>query len=335
LPDFWRNSGYHLLERDAVGRLRVTDDFLRAYFLRPEVHPVEESNDAERALHAALMAEPRRAVAARELEAIADADTRDNYRVVLRFRERLLAAGTVEGCYQALFRAPIDIPPLFIDHMTHVIVRGLLEGCEDGLEARAAELFFREQKATVRDAEALLADLETVERHASGNRYGSIGRLIAEAQGELGSVDLDVLDRSNAALYWQRESRYDTVISVSYGRAALDALARVMRAWIGHFLGLQVRLQPIRRIDEARWAWHVGLDAESTAILNELWSGGEVEPGRLQRILALFALEFADPAAMRGDLAGRTVYLALAADEAGVVRMKPQNLLLNLPLHEA
>ena len=335
MPDFWRNSGYHLLERDAAGRLRVTDDFLRAYYLRPEVHPVDASSEAERALHVALMAEPRRPVSEAELAAIGDDDARDNYRVVLRFRERLLAAGTVEGCYQALFRSPVDLPPLFIEQMVHVVLRGVLEGREDALELRAAELFFRSQKATLREGHALLADLETVERHASGNRYGSIGRLLVEAQGSLGSVDLDVLDRANAALYWQRESAYDTVISLTYGRAALDALARVIEAWIAHFLGVRVSVRPIRSIDEPRWAWHIGLDAESTAILNELWSGGEVEPGRLQGILALFALRFADPAAMRSDIAGRTVYLALAADAAGIVRMKPQNLLLNLPLHEA
>jgi hypothetical protein len=35
---------------------------------------------------------------------------------------------------------------------------------------------------------------------------------------------------------------------------------------------------------------------------------------------------------MRADLAGRPVYLALGMDEANVVRMKPQNLLVNLPL---
>jgi Family of unknown function (DUF6352) len=335
LPDFWRNSGFHLLERDAAGRLRVTDDFLRAYLLRPEVHPVAESTDAERALHAALMGEPRRAVSEAELAPIDDADTQANYRVVLRFRDRLVGAGTVEGCYQGLFKGPIDIPGLFIDQMVHVILRGVLEGCADPLEPRAAELFFREQKLTVRDGHALVADLETVERHASGNRYGSIGRLIVEAQADLGSVDLDVLDRGNAALYWQRESRYDTVISLTYGRPALDALARVIERWVAHFLGIELAVRPIRRIDEPRWAWHVGLDAESTAILNELWAGGEIEPGRMQRTVALFALAFADPAAMRPDIAGRTVYLALAADEAGVVRMKPQNLLLNLPLNEA
>ena len=296
---------------------------------------MEESSDAERALHAALMAEPRRPVSERELQSIGDADATDNYRVVLRFRERLLAAGTVEGCYQGLFRGAIDVPPLFVEQMAHVILRNLLEGCEDPLQLRAAEVFFREQKVTLRDGHALVADRETVERHASGNRYGSIGRLIVEAQGELGSVELDVLDRANAALYWARESSYDTVISLTHGRPALDALARVIERWIAHFLGLAVTVRPIRRIEEARWAWHVGLDAESTAILNEIWGGGEVEPGRMQRILALFALGFSDPAAMRRDIAGRTVYLGLAADESGILRMKPQNLLLNLPLHEA
>src|SRR5437764_161428 len=143
------------------------------------------------------------------------------------------------------------------------------------------------------------------------------------------------LDRPNAALYWERESRYDTVISLTYGRPALDALGKVLEMWVKHFLGLDVRVSPIRRIDEAHWAWHVGLDAESTAILNELWSGAEVEQGRMQRILALFALEFEHACTMRADIAGRSVYLALSANDEGVVRMKPQNLLANLPLNEA
>jgi hypothetical protein len=94
-------------------------------------------------------------------------------------------------------------------------------------------------------------------------------------------------------------------------------------------------VKPLRQIDEHPWAWHVGLDAESTAILNDLWAGTQVEQGRMRRILSLFALQFEDPAAMRQDIAGRTVYLALSADEEGVVKMKPQNLLINLPLNAA
>jgi Family of unknown function (DUF6352) len=332
--DFWRNSGFHLLERDPAGRLRVTDDFLRAYYLRPELHPVEESGERELALHASLMEAPRRPVAEDELSRIDDDDARHNYRVVLRFRDRLLEAGTVEGAYMGLFRGTVDVPPMFIDQLAHVILRNLLDGTQDALRLRAAEIFFREQKATIQDGHVLLADLETVELHASGNRYGSVGRLIVEAQGELGSANLDVLDRANADLYWSRESRHDTVVSLTYGRPALDAFARVLELWIDHFLDLRVKVSPIRQIEEARWGWHVGLDAESTAILNELWAGHEVDAGRMRNILTLFALQFEDPAAMRTDIAGRAVYLALSAED-GVVRMKPQNLLLNLPLNEA
>jgi hypothetical protein len=299
------------------------------------VHPVEESDAAERSLHAALMAEPRRRVAQGELAAIGDPDARHNYEVALKFRDRLLEAGTVEACYAGTFKGKVDTPPLFIEQMAHVILRNILDGCDDALELRAAELFFREQQATLQEGHALLADRETVQQHAAGSRYGSLGRLIVEAGADVGKVDLDVLDRANAALYWQRESRHDTVISLTYGRAALDALAAVIGLWVKHFLGIAVGVKPIRSIDEAHWAWHVGLDAESTAILNDLWSGAEVEHGRMQRILALFALEFEDAHAMRADIAGRIVYLALSANDEGVVRMKPQNLLANLPLNEA
>ena len=335
MPEFWRNSGFHLLEKDPAGRLRVTDDFLRAYYLRPELHPVEESGDGERALHAALMEAPRKAVSEKELAAVEDADARDNYRIILRFRDALVKEGTVEGFYGRLFKSRIDIPPLFIDQLVHVVLRNILDGCDDPLRLRAAELFFREQRATIQEGHVLVADLETVEMHASGNRYGSIGRLIVEAQGDLAKVDLDVLERANAALYWERESRHDTVISLTYGRPALDAFCRVMEAWIEHFFKVETKIKPIRAIEEHPWACHICLDAESTAILNELWAGKQVDQGRMRRILSLFALQFDDPAAMRPDIAGRTLYLALSADQEGTVRMKPQNLLLNLPLNEA
>ena len=277
---------------------------------------------------------PRKEILESEIQAIGDADVQHNYRVIVRFRDKLLAAGTVEGAYMSLFKAPVDIPPMFVDQLAHVILRNILDGADDPLRLRAAELFYREQKATIQEGHALLADLETVEMHASGNRYGSIGRLIVEAQGDLAQVDLDVLDRANAALYWERESRHDTVISVTYGRPALDALCRVMEAWISHFLGIETKIRPIRKIDEQKWAWHVGLDAESSAILNQLWAGGEIDPGRMRNVLALFELRFEDPATMRAELRGRSVYLALSCEE-GVVKMKPQNLLIGLPLNEA
>lgn len=281
------------------------------------------------------MASPRREVSEKELLSLKDEDARDNYRVVLRFRDRLMKAGTLEAAYAGLFKGAIDVPPLFIEQLVHVILRNILDGCDDPLRLRAAELFFREQKATIQQGHVMLADAETVERHASGNRYGSIGRLIVEAQADLAKTELDVLDRANSSLYWERESRYDTVVSFTYGRPVLDAFARVVEAWVFHFTNTTIKVKPIRQIDEHPWAWHVGLDAESTAILNDLWAGTEVDAGRMRRIVALFALQFEDAAAMKPDSAGRTVYLGLSANEEGVVRMKPQNLLINLPLHEA
>jgi len=295
---------------------------------------VDESGEGETRLHASLMQDPRRNVGAKELASVEDEDARDNYRILLKFRDRLLQAGTVEGCYMGLFKGAVDVPPMFIDQLVHVILRNLLEGAQDPLQLRAGEVFFREQKATVKDGHVLLADLETVEMHAAGNRYGSVGRLIVEAQGALGSVELDVLERANADLYWSRESKHDTVISLTLGRPALDALCRVIERWVAHFFSVRVQVKPIRKIDEAHWAWHIGLDAESSAILNELRAGSQVDPGRMRNILALFSLELEDPRLMRQDIAGRTVYLALSA-ENDVVRMKPQNLLLNLPLNEA
>jgi hypothetical protein len=298
------------------------------------MHPVEESGEAELRLHAALMESPRRGVSESEFLSLEDKDVEENYRIILKFRDKLLKAGTVEGCYMSLFKGAIDIPPMFVDQLVHVTLRNILDGADDPLRLRAAEIFFREQKATIQEGHALLADLETVEMHASGNRYGSIGRLIVEAQGDLAKAELDVLDRANAALYWERESRHDTVISLTYGRPALDALCRVMEAWIAHFFQVKTSIKPVRKIDEPRWAWHIGLDTESSAILNELWAGGEVEQGRMRNILAIFALQFDDPAVMRSDIQGRTVYLALSCED-GVVKMKPQNLLTNLPLNEA
>jgi hypothetical protein len=85
-------------------------------------------------------------------------------------------------------------------------------------------------------------------------------------------------------------------------------------------------------IEDRNWTWHVGLDAEATAIANELWHGKRVKQERLARILWLGVLDFADPSRVLPRVRGRPVYLALAMDVANRVRMKPQNLVAGLPL---
>jgi hypothetical protein len=106
----------------------------------------------------------------------------------------------------------------------------------------------------------------------------------------------------------------------------------VLQRWIAHFLAVDVTIAPEREIADARWVWHVGLDAEASALLNDLYNGVDVADDRRERLLCLFALRFADPAAMRPAITGRPVYLAMAMDPQNRLRLKPQNLLLNLPL---
>jgi hypothetical protein len=65
MRDFWISSGHHLLDRDADGRLLLTDAFLKAYLARPELLPPDSACEAELRLHhELLMHHPRRPVAA-------------------------------------------------------------------------------------------------------------------------------------------------------------------------------------------------------------------------------------------------------------------------------
>jgi len=58
----------------------------------------------------------------------------------------------------------------------------------------------------------------------------------------------------------------------------------------------------------------------------------EVAEERHERLLCLFELTFAAPGDMLPSIAGRPVYLAMAMDRDRRLKLKPQNLLLNLPL---
>ena len=99
MKDFWLSCGHHLLDRDEGGGLVVTDEFLKVYLARPELTPPPEACVVEKTLHAALMADPRRPVSADEIAAIADADARENWQVMIAFRDRLLRHPTLEAAY--------------------------------------------------------------------------------------------------------------------------------------------------------------------------------------------------------------------------------------------
>ena len=109
----------------------------------------------------------------------------------------------------------------------------------------------------------------------------------------------------------------------------------MIEQWVAHFAGVRVSIASLSNIEEPRWAWHIGLDAASTSMLNDLFEGIEVDHGRMRRLLSLFRMDFVNASDMRAEIAGRPVYMALSANEEDVVRMKPQNLLVNLPLAQS
>jgi hypothetical protein len=332
--DFWADSGYRLLQQDAAGQLVVTDDFLRHLLDRPEVAPIASSCAAEHALHAQLLATPRADIAAETLAGLADRDAADNYAVWLRFRARLLAQPTLQASYLALFQGSgVDVAPVLVAQLTQVLLRHVLGPQATALEARAAEMLFRTQKISVLEGGSVMAaDDETVERHALSGGFGSVGELLKQGGAPLRSVDLDVLSDDNADIYWPRSEFFDLVISLNHGQPALDALCHVLERWIAHFLQLEVKIQTDREIVDEHWVWHVGLDAQASGILNDLYTGAEVGEDRLRRLMCLFKLEFVNPSDMLAEVAGRPVYLAMAMDEKNQLKLKPQNLLLNLPL---
>ena len=335
--DFWPSCGYRHLRITPAGHLELTDDFLRLDLLRPELAPIPQSCDAELALHDRLLAAPRGTVDNAGIDAIADADVRENVRIWLRFRDRLLASDTIESAYAGMFQGDgVDVAPVFVHRLTQVIIRHLLGRTRDDadpLAARMSELLFRRARITVlADGAVMAADDETVDRYATDAGFGSIGELLRKQQVSMREVDLDVIDRDNADNYWARDERFDTAVSLNRGRPGLDALCRVLERWIHHFHDVATTITPQREIDDTKWVWHVGLDADASGILNDLYNKVDVDADRLSRLLCLYQLDFVNPADMREQIRGRPVYLAMAMDGSNRLRLKPQNLIMNLPL---
>ena len=279
------------------------------------------------------MADPFTVLEEAEIGGFADADAQDNYRVVLGFRDLLQQHKTVESAYLNLMKSgDIKIPPVFVDQMVCVIVRNILTPCHDPIRIRAGELFFREQIVTTGEGRLMLADDEIVEMYAKTGGGGGLGQLLVDSNTPMPSVELDVLSEDNRDIYWQRSDRFDTVIDFRFTQPALDAFARVIEAWIRHFYQLEVRCQPKKSIEDEKWSWHIGMDAESTRLLNALYMEKHLSFEDLEQIVALFRLEIIDQSAIEPSMRGRPVYLGLAMTRAKKIFMKPQNLLLNLPL---
>lgn len=329
--EFWLASGHPFCDRDGSGRLLATADLWRVFLTRPELHPPDEAGPCERALFLALRDDPLQPVLPERLAGLEDRDAAENWTLFLAFRDRVAAQPSLEAAWCNLYRTPLTrTPPLLLQMLTHLVTRAALDGVADAFTLRAGELFFRPQRAAIHHGATLLADVETLEAAHGG--YGTLDALLAEAGAPPREVELDVLSTDNAAGYRGRSDAHDLALDVAEGRPGAAGLARAIERFCAHVLDLPVTVRPVPVIEDARWNWHVGLDAEATSIANALWHGETVAQARLARLLWLGVLEFTDPRRVLSRMRGRPVYLALAMDAAGHVRLKPQNLLVGLPL---
>jgi hypothetical protein len=325
MRDFWLSSGHHLLDRDQHGRLCVTDEFIKLYLARRELLPPPEACVVERTLHAALLSDPRGPVAAADIDAIADADARENWRYVIALRDHLATHRTLEAAYTALMRENVRLPPIFVDQLVHLILRNVLDECDDAYMLRAAELFFRPQRLTVQEGSLLAADQE----HLDTN---SVPASPLVAMFGLPEPAIEILSDANAQDYWQRSDRFDLALDLTAGRRGLAALGAVIVRWVKHLLDIDIDVEPLNELHDVAFAWYVGLDAQGTGIGDALWHGAEIDDATRNRVAGLFRLTFRTPGVAIDRLADEPVYLILATAPDKVLRMKPQNLLTGLPV---
>jgi hypothetical protein len=327
MKDFWLSCGHHLLDRDDGGGLLLTDDFLKVYLARPELAPPPEACAAERALYAALMADPRKPVAAGEIAAIGDADARENWQVMIAFRDRLIAHRTLEAAYLDLMRRGAKAPHIFINQLVHVILRNALDGCEDPYVLRAAELFFRPQRMTLHEGALIAADEETV----AGRSDKPVSPLVSML-GLPAEADIDVMNDDNADFYFEHSDQFHMAIEMTGGRRGLEALGTAIARWVEHLLAVKVTVEPFTEVRDAALTWYVGLDADGTRIGDMLWNGEALDETQRASVVGLFRLTFADGVAVDDRVKGEPVFLILAMGPDKILRFKPQNLVTGLPL---
>jgi len=143
---------------------------------------------------------------------------------------------------------------------------------------------------------------------------------------------VDILGEGNADSYWRRSDQFDLALDFTGGTRGPAALAEVMRRWISHLLGVDVAIEPLTALRDAKLTWYVGLDAEATRIGDRLWHGETIDDRTMASVLALFRVTFADAGPVVDAIGCEPVYLILAMTSDRCVRMKPQNLLTGLPI---
>ena len=324
--DFWLSSGHHLLDRKDDGCVVVTDEFLKAYLARPEMIPPPDACIAEQTLHAALLGDPREPVTPAQIAAIEDTDARENWAFMISWRDHVIQYPTLEAAYLAIVREGRGFPPLFMSQIVQVILRNMLDDCDDAFVLRAAEMFFRAQKLALHEGSLLAVDAETYAD--AGSRPSPLVSLL----GLQAAPDIDVLSEANAHSYWKRSDAFDFAFDLTAGRRGVAALGELARLWVQHLLSIDVEIEALTELRDATLNWYVGLDANATRIGDALWRGQTLDPAAPEFLIGLYRLTLSGTAQVAEPAKGSPTYLFVAASADMTLRLKPQNLIIGLPV---
>lgn len=326
--DFWLACGHHLLDRDTAGRLLVTDEFVKAYLARAELVPPPEACPVERRLHDSLLGNPKLAVTASQIAAIADPDARENWEMMIAWRNHLVRHGTLEAAYLEIVRRNIKLPQVFIGQLIQAILRNALDDCGDAFVLRAAEMFFRPQKMMVEGSSIVARDEEMAATVSDSRHQSPLFALL----GLTTAAETDVLTDRTADSYWQRSDRFDFGLDLTVGQRGPAALGQVIARWISHLLAVDVAVEPLPELREAPLSWYVGLTAEATRIGDAIWNESDTDNALQARLVGLYRLNFRNPSDVIEKVRGEPVYLLAAITADDVLRLKPQNLVTGLPV---
>jgi hypothetical protein len=311
LPERWLTAIDMAWTTQVQRMLEHIDIFLRDLLASSQLALVAESCASEANIHMALQAAPLKKISDAELATIADADARDNYSFFLRLQTELLAAGSLEAYYLQLIRsAAVTVPQEVMDALVENITLRMMDTTTNptvdkniAVQYAAAEWLYKRQAVHLED-----------------------GRVIHDVPRDSVTEPLD-LSHGMA-----NELSHGLIFRLTNANSGLKALSQVLEKWTAHMLNTHVTIKHVAKVDDPAWRWHIGLEATSTGLLNDLYTGEDVSQERLKSLVSLFKLEFKNANDMRADLAGKPVYLGLAMDAKGQVKIKPQNLLLNLPM---
>jgi hypothetical protein len=246
---------------------------------------------------------------------------------MIAFRDLLLRHRTLEAAYLDIVRTGAKVPHIFLNQLVHVILRRALDGCDDPFVLRAGELFFRTQRMTLHDGSLIAADEETIAGVSGTPTSPLVSMLGIPAAAEIG-----VMSDDNAAHYFEHSDLFHVALDLTAGRRGLLALAEAMLCWLKHLLAVEVEIEPLTELREAKFIWYVGLDSEGSRIGDLLWDGEELDETAAASVVGLFRLTFRDPDIVIEKVRGEPVYLILAMTGDKLLRFKPQNLITGLPV---